>query len=110
MSILSTVAGFGTVLSCMKSKLRWKASLLNTRARKASLTEEDVEFLVTNTRFRVEDVREWYRQFILECPQVPGLPSRINSRIIQIFKYFEGNVGKSESARNVELVAASGNC
>ena len=109
MSILSTVAGFGTVLSCMKSKLRWKASLLNTRARKASLTEEDVEFLVTNTRFRVEDVREWYRQFILECPQVPGLSARV-CRIIQIFKYFEGNVGKSESARNVELVAASGNC
>ena len=109
MPILSTVAGFGTVLSCMKSKLRWKASLLNTRARKASLTEEDVEFLVTNTRFRVEDVREWYRQFILECPQVPGLPAR-GCRIIQIFKYFEGNVGKSESARNVELVTASGNC
>ena len=55
----------------MKSKLRWKASLLERRERQATaLTEEDMEFLVLNTRFSVEDIREWYRQFILECPQV----------------------------------------
>ena len=55
----------------MKSKLRWKASLLERRKREATtLSEEDVEFLVINTRFSVEDIREWYRQFILECPQV----------------------------------------
>ena len=63
--------GLSTVLSCMKSKLRWKASLLERRQREATtLSEEDVEFLVINTRFGVEDIREWYRQFILECPQV----------------------------------------
>ena len=54
----------------MKSKLRWKASLLNNRQNKVALTEDDVEFLVTNTRFSVNDIREWYRQFIMECPQV----------------------------------------
>ena len=55
----------------MKSKLRWKASLLERRERQATtLSEEDVEFLVINTRFSVDDIREWYRQFILECPQV----------------------------------------
>ena len=63
--------GLSTVLSCMKSKLRWKASLLERRQREATtLSEEDVEFLVINTMFGVEDIREWYRQFILECPQV----------------------------------------
>ena len=55
----------------MKSKLRWKASLLERRERQVTtLTEEDMEFLVINTRFSVEDIREWYRQFIMECPQV----------------------------------------
>ena len=55
----------------MKSKLRWKASLLERRKREATtLSEEDVEFLVINTRFSVEDIREWYRQFIQECPEV----------------------------------------
>ena len=73
MPILSTVAGFGTVLSCMKSKLRWKASLLNTRARKASLTEEDVEFLVTNTSYSLEEISDWHRQFIAQCPQVNNI-------------------------------------
>lgn len=63
-------SGFSTILSCMKSKLRWKASLLNNRQNKVALTEDDVEFLVTNTRFSVNDIREWYRQFIMECPQV----------------------------------------
>ena len=64
-------SGLSTVLSCMKSKLRWKASLLERRERQVTtLTEEDMEFLVINTRFSVEDIREWYRQFIMECPQV----------------------------------------
>ena len=45
--------------------------MLERRERQATaLTEEDMEFLVLNTRFSVEDIREWYRQFIMECPQV----------------------------------------
>ena len=72
-------SGLSTVLSCMKSKLRWKASLLERRERQATtLTEEDVEFLVINTRFSVEDIREWYRQFIVECPQVAAILNESN--------------------------------
>ena len=45
--------------------------MLERRERQVTtLTEEDMEFLVINTRFSVEDIREWYRQFIMECPQV----------------------------------------
>ena len=45
--------------------------MLEKRERKSTvLAEEDEEFLVTNTSFLMEDIREWYRQFILECPQV----------------------------------------
>ena len=57
----------------MKSKLKWKASLINKRARMAmevSLTEEDVEFLVTNTSYSLEEISDWHRQFIAQCPQV----------------------------------------
>ena len=56
----------------MKSKLRWKASLINNRSRTAavSLTEEDVEFLVTNTSYSMEDIQEWHKQFIAQCPLV----------------------------------------
>ena len=57
----------------MKSKLKWKASLINKRAQAAvvvSLTEEDVEFLVTNTSYSMEDIQEWHKQFIQQCPLV----------------------------------------
>ena len=59
----------------MKSKLKWKASLINKRARGApvSLTEEDVEFLVTNTSYSLEEISDWHRQFIAQCPQVKSL-------------------------------------
>ena len=61
------------MLSCMKSKLKWKASLINKRAPMAveiSLTEEDVEFLVTNTSYSLAEISEWHKQFIDQCPQV----------------------------------------
>ena len=54
----------------MKSKLKWKASLINKREVVVSLTEEDVEFLVTNTSYSLEEISDWHRQFIAQCPQV----------------------------------------
>ena len=64
--------GIGAVLSCMRSKLRWKASLINKRSRTAAVTlvPEDVEFLVTNTSYSTEDIANWHQQFIDQCPQV----------------------------------------
>ena len=69
-TVLRSTVGFSTILSCMRSKLRWKASLMNKRQRKLSLSEEDVEFLVQNTQFSAEDIQVWYKQFIAECPNV----------------------------------------
>ena len=69
-TVLCSTVGFSTILSCMRSKLRWKASLMNKRQRKLSLSEEDVEFLVQNTQFSAEDIQVWYKQFIAECPNV----------------------------------------
>ena len=60
----------------MKSKLKWKASLINKRTQEAlevSLTEEDKEFLVTNTSYSLEEISDWHRQFIAQCPQVSNI-------------------------------------
>ena len=32
------------------------------------LTEEDIEFLVQNTEFNEKDIREWFREFLMDCP------------------------------------------
>ena len=58
----------------MKSSMRWKASLLNKRERasKPVLTEEDIDFLTTNTNYSEEEITEWFREFILDCPDNNG--------------------------------------
>ena len=63
--------GFSTILSCMKSSMRWKASLLKKREResKPELTEEDIKFLTTNTNYSEEEIRQWFREFIKDCPE-----------------------------------------
>ena len=60
--------GFSTFLSCMKSSMRWKASLLKKRERESKpvLTEEDIEFLTTNTNYSEDEIAGWFREFIRE--------------------------------------------
>jgi len=33
-----------------------------------SLKEEDIDFLLSNTGFNVEQIREWHKQFLRKCP------------------------------------------
>ena len=70
-SIAEPKPGMSTFFSCMKSSIRWKASLLNKRERKAKpeLTEEDIEFLISNTNFTEQEIVEWFREFIMDCPE-----------------------------------------
>jgi Ca2+-binding EF-hand superfamily protein len=58
----------------MKSSIRWKASLLNKRERESKpvLTEEDIDFRTTNTNYSEEEITEWFREFILDCPDNNG--------------------------------------
>lgn len=60
-----------TLFSCMKSSLRWKASLLRRRERKSKpeLTEEDLDFLTTNTNYSEEEIRKWFNEFVRDCPE-----------------------------------------
>jgi Ca2+-binding EF-hand superfamily protein len=70
-SKIEETPGLSSVFSCMKSSLRWKASLLKKRERESKpvLTEEDIEFLTTNTNFSEQEITEWFREFIMDCPE-----------------------------------------
>ena len=70
-SKVETKSGLSTFFSCMKSSIRWKASLLNKKERKPkpALTEDDIEFLTTNTNFSEQEITEWFREFIMDCPE-----------------------------------------
>ena len=63
--------GVSTLFSCIKSSLRWKASLLSKRERESRpvLTEEDIDFLTANTNFSEEQIIDWFREFIIDCPK-----------------------------------------
>ena len=39
------------------------------RRRYTRLAEEDVEILVANTDFSEAEVREWWREFLMDCPE-----------------------------------------
>jgi len=60
-----------TFVSCVKSSLKWRSLLLEKKKKTATpeLTEEDIEFLVTNTNFSEADIKEWFREFIMDCPE-----------------------------------------
>ena len=59
-----------TLFSCMKSSLRWKASLLRERGRKQpELTEEDLDFLTENTQYSEQEIRGWFKEFVVDCPE-----------------------------------------
>ena len=59
------------MFSCIKSSLRWKASLLKRREieSKQVLTEEDIDFLKSNTNFSEQEIIDWFREFITDCPK-----------------------------------------
>lgn len=66
-----------TYVSCVKSSLKWRSILLEKKKKTASpeLTEEDLDFLVKNTNFSAGDIKEWFREFIMDCPE--GILTRV---------------------------------
>jgi len=66
-----------TYVSCVKSSLKWRSILLDKKKKTATpeLTEEDLDFLVKNTNFSAGDIREWFREFIMDCPE--GILTRV---------------------------------
>ena len=60
-----------TYVSCVKSSLKWRSILLAKKKKTVcpELTEEDLEFLVKNTDFSEANIKEWFREFIMDCPE-----------------------------------------
>ena len=58
-------------VSCVKSSLKWRSILLEKKKKTATpeLTEEDLDFLIKNTNFSEGDIKEWFREFIMDCPE-----------------------------------------
>jgi len=61
---------FSNYVTSVQASLKWKAALLRGRRQRAApiLTDEDVNFLTTNTFFSEVDIREWWREFTMDCP------------------------------------------
>ena len=86
--------GFSYYASCVQSSLKWRAALLSSRRRKATpvLTDEDVSFLVTNTSFSEVDIREWFREFIMDCPDGVLTKEKVLSMLMFILPRENGQI------------------
>jgi len=60
-----------TYVSCVKSSLKWRSILLEKKKKTPcpELSEDDLNMLVKNTNFSAADIKEWFREFIMDCPE-----------------------------------------
>ena len=65
-------------------------SMMKTSA--FDLTDEDVEFLTQNTRFKKEEISNWYKAFQSDCPD----GKLTKKKFVEIYKMFF-NTGHSET-------------
>ena len=63
-------------VTCVKTTLKWRSMVLKKRNNQEAvkvkcyktLTDDDVKLLVQNTDFQEEEIREWFREFLHDCP------------------------------------------
>ena len=86
--------GFSNYAFCVQSSLKWRAALLSRRRRKARpvLTEEDLEFLVDNTSFSEDAIKEWFREFIMDCPDGVLTKEKVLSMLMIILPRENGQI------------------
>ena len=86
--------GFTSILSCMKSSLKWKASLLSKRNKmaKPQLEEEDIIFLTENTHYSREEITEWFREFLMDCPEGIISKSKVKEMMNSILPDANGDI------------------
>lgn len=86
--------GFSNYAFCVQSSLKWRAALLSRRRRKASpvLSEEDLEFLVDNTSFSADAIKEWFREFIMDCPDGVLTKEKVLSMLMIILPRENGQI------------------
>ena len=61
-------------VTCVKTTLKWRSMVLKKRNNQEAvkcyktLTDDDLKLLVQNTDFKEDEIREWFREFLLDCP------------------------------------------
>ena len=61
-------------VSCVMTTLKWRSMVLKKRNHQdaikcyQTLTDNDVKLLVQNTDFKEDEIREWFREFLQDCP------------------------------------------
>ena len=93
-AVTSASLGFSNYAFCVQSSLKWRAALLSKRRRKATpvLSEEDVAFLVDNTSFTEDAIREWFREFIMDCPDGLLTKEKVLSMLMIILPRENGQI------------------
>ena len=62
-------------VTCVKTTIKWRSMVLQRRINQEAvkcyktLTEDDVRLLVNNTDFNEDEIREWFREFLVDCPE-----------------------------------------
>jgi len=61
---------FSSFVRCTQITMKWKCAMLARRTRRPMpvLQPEDLAFLLRNTDYKEEEIREWFREFIMDCP------------------------------------------
>ena len=62
------------------------------RRRYTRLAEEDVEILVANTDFSEAEVREWWREFLMDCPEGVLTRDKVWSYPVWQLNYLAGSI------------------
>ena len=78
-------------VKCLKSTLKWRSIVLQNRNKSeksgaggCELSEDDVNFLTENTNFTEPEIREWWREFLMDCPEGVLTRTKLQEMLITI--------------------------
>ena len=79
-------------VTCVKTTLKWRSMVLKKRNNQEAvkvkcyktLTDDDVKLLVQNTDFQEEEIREWFREFLHDCPDGILTKDRVSGMLSSI--------------------------
>ena len=77
-------------VTCVKTTLKWRSMVLKKRSTQAAvkcyktLTDDDLELLVQNTDFKEDEIREWFREFLLDCPDGILIKDKVSEMLSSI--------------------------
>ena len=77
-------------VTCVKTTLKWRSMVLKKKSNQEAvkcyktLTDDDIELLVQNTDFKEDEIREWFREFLLDCPDGILMKGKVSEMLSSI--------------------------